>query len=70
MPKIINLEDFKNAPTPHSRLLYQTTMKNNMNLYELAQVLQCSYAFVVLVLRGKNNLSINKASFLRNNYEQ
>lgn len=70
MPKVITVEDFKNSPTPHSKLLYQTAKKNNMNLYELAQVLQCSYGFVVLVLRGKNNLSVNKANFLRNNYEQ
>ena len=66
---LIKLEDFKNATRPHSRLIYNIAKKNNLSIYDVANFLDCSYSFIVAVLKGTHNLSIEKANKIRQQYE-
>jgi|TARA_R100000781_G_scaffold113097_1_gene81048 cyanate lyase len=65
----INLEDFKNAERPHSKLIYNVAKKNNLTIFDVANFLDCSYSFIVAVLKGTHNLSIDKANKIRQQYE-
>ena len=66
---LIQLDDFKNATRPHSRLIYNIAKKNNLTIFDVANFLECSYSFIVAVLKGTHNLSIDKANKIRKEYE-
>tara|TARA_R100001443_G_C3334946_1_gene173180 strand:+ start:959 stop:1171 length:213 start_codon:yes stop_codon:yes gene_type:complete len=65
----IKLEDFKNVDKPHSKLIYKIAKNNNLSISDIANFLDCSYAFIVAVLKGTHNLGINKANKIRQEYE-
>ena len=66
---LIQLDDFKNATRPHSSLIYNIAKKNNLTIFDVANFLDCSYSFIVAVLKGTHNLSIDKANKIRKEYE-
>ena len=68
MLKEIKLEQYRKVNTPHSRLIFKILDQENITTYELATKMQCSQNFIMCVIRGTHNLSVNRALDVRKEF--
>mgnify|MGYP000005629545 FL=1 len=64
----INLEDFKDVPTPHSKMLYSIAKDKGLTVTQLTWEVDLSYTFVLQILKGEQFMSSKTASRIRKKY--
>ncbi|BAQ87455.1 predicted transcriptional regulator [uncultured Mediterranean phage uvMED] len=64
----INLEDFKNVPHHHSKMLYKIAKDKGLTVTQLTYEVDLSYTFVLQILKGIQNMSPKTASRIRKKY--
>jgi len=65
----INLEDFKDVPHHHSKMLYQIAKDKGLTVTQLTYEVDLSYTFVLQILKGIQNMSPKTASRIRKKYD-
>lgn len=65
----INLEDFKDVPHHHSKMLYKIAKDKGLTVTQLTYEVDLSYTFVLQILKGIQNMSPKIASRIRKKYD-
>jgi predicted transcriptional regulator len=65
----INLEDFKDVPHHHSKMLYKIAKDKGLTVTQLTYEVDLSYTFVLQILKGIQNMSPKTASRIRKKYD-
>tara|TARA_R110002020_G_scaffold155287_2_gene336217 strand:- start:11758 stop:11988 length:231 start_codon:yes stop_codon:yes gene_type:complete len=66
--KAVNLDDYKNVPTPHSKMLYQIAKDKGLTITQLTWEVDLSYTFVLQILKGEQFMSSKTATRIRKKY--
>lgn len=64
----IKLEDFKDVPHHHSKMLYKIAKDKGLTVTQLTYEVDLSYTFVLQILKGIQNMSPKTASRIRKKY--
>ena len=65
----INLEDFKDVPHHHSKMLYKIAKDKGLTVTQLTYEVDLPYTFVLQILKGIQNMSPKTASRIRKKYD-
>ena len=66
--KTVELDDYKNVPHHHSKMLYKIAKDKGLTVKELTYEVDLSYTFVLQILKGIQNMSPKTASRIRKKY--
>ena len=64
----VNLDDYKDVPHHHSKMLYQIAKNKGLTVVQLTWEVNLSYTFVLQILKGKQFMSSKTASRIRKKY--